>query len=173
MLMPNNWLQRRHAYLLAFLFSAGLMAYAFYVQYVKLLEPCPLCMLQRVGFVGSGLLMLGAFVHNPARRGAIAYAVANVLATGAGAAVAVRHLWIQNLPPEQVPLCGPGLGYMLETMPLGAALLKVLHGSGECADKSWQFLGLTMPGWTLICFVGLALWGVFAVWLQRKPDNPQ
>lgn len=154
---------RRYGYLLGFAVCAALMAYALYVQYVQLLEPCPLCMLQRVGFIGSGAVMLVAALHNPARRGAVVYALLNALAAGAGAAVAIRHLWIQSLPPEQVPLCGPGLSYMLDTMPLADVMQKVLHGSGECADASWQFLGLTMPGWTLLFFIGLIAWGFLLI----------
>lgn len=162
---------RRYGYLLAFAVSAALMAYALYVQYVQLLEPCPLCMLQRVGFIGSGAVMLLAALHNPGRRGAWVYALLNTLAAGTGAAVAMRHLWIQSLPPDQVPLCGPGLSYMLDTMPLADVMQKVLHGSGECADKSWQFLGLTMPGWTLLFFIGLIAWGFLLIVKEPKAQN--
>ena len=162
---------RRPAYLLAFTVCAALIGYALYVQYVQLLEPCPLCMLQRVGVIGSGVVMLLAGLHKPGRRGAIVYALLNLLVAGFGAAIAVRHLWIQSLPPDQVPLCGPGLSYMLDTMPLGDALLKVLHGSGECADKSWQFLGLTMPGWTLIFFIGLIAWGFVLIVKEPKSSR--
>ncbi len=166
-----SWLpSRRAGYVLAFLVCAALMGYALYVQYVQLLEPCPLCMLQRVGVIGAGIVMLLAAMHGPGRRGAWCYALLNLLAAGAGAGVAIRHLWIQSLPPEQVPSCGPGLSYMLDTMPFGAALIQALQGSGECADASWRFLGLTMPGWTLIFFAALIAWGFLLI--VKEPRQP-
>ncbi len=162
---------RRSSYLLAFAVCAALIGHALYVQYVQSLEPCPLCMLQRVGVIASGVVMLVAGLHNPGRSGAVVYALLNTVAAGFGAAIAIRHLWIQALPPDQVPLCGPGLSYMLETMPLADVLIKALHGSGECADKSWQFLGLTMPGWTLIFFIGLIAWGFVLIVKEPKSSR--
>ena len=98
-----------------------------------------------------------AVIHNPARVGRRIYGALVGLFAAFGAAVAGRHLWLQNLPPEQVPECGPGLNYMLETMPLTDALSKVFLGSGSCAEVHWTFIGLSMPGWTLVWFILLGV----------------
>jgi disulfide bond formation protein DsbB len=121
--------------------------------------------LQRLGIIAVGLLFLLAALHHPERLGARVYAVAIALAAIAGGAVAARHVWLQHLPPDQVPECGPGLEYMLEAFPLADALKMVLTGSGECAEVDWTFLGLSMPAWVLIWFVILAAVGVTRNWM--------
>ena len=146
---------RRIAYILAFGVCAGLMGYALYMQYVDGLDPCPLCIFQRVALMGMGLVFLVAAFHNPGRTGAGAYALLELVIGGAGVAVAVRQVWLQSLPKDQVPACGMGLSYMLETLPLTDVVKKVFQGSGECAEKGWEFLHLSIAGWTLVFFVAL------------------
>jgi protein dithiol:quinone oxidoreductase len=141
----------------AALFGAGL-----YLQHVIGLEPCPLCIFQRVGFIALGAVFLIAALHGPGKTGATVYAVLGGICAAAGAGLVARHVWLQNLPPDQVPACGPGLAYMLERFPLMRMLEKVLSGSGECAEAGWHFLGLTIAGWSLLWFV---LLGGFVMWL--------
>jgi disulfide bond formation protein DsbB len=95
------------------------------------------------------------------RSGRIVYAGLIGLVAAIGAAIAGRHVWLQNLPAEQVPACGPGLDYIIDSFPLSDALRLVFTGSGECATADWHFLGLSMPAWVLICLVPL---GVLGVW---------
>ena len=147
--------RRRSAYLLGFLVCASLMGYALYLQYVMDLEPCPLCIFQRVAVIAMGLVFLIAAFHNPGRSGAGAYALLQLLIGGAGAAIAARQVWLQSLPKDQVPACGMGLDYMLETLPFSDVLQKVFEGSGECAEKGWEFLHLSIAGWTLVFFVAM------------------
>ena len=132
---------------------ASLLAYAIYKQYVDYLEPCPLCILQRVAFLWMGLLALLAAIHNPARAGQRFYAWLITLGAVIGAALAGRHIWLQHLPADQVPECGPGLNYMLENFPLTEVFATVLQGSGSCAETKWSFLGLSIPMWTLVWFI--------------------
>lgn len=154
------WLpSRRAGYLLAFASCAALMAYAFYLQYAMDLEPCPLCMFQRVALSAMGIVFLIAAVHAPERTGAWVYAVFQVILGGTGIALALRHLWIQSLPPDQVPACGMGIGYMLDTLPFFDVIERTLKGSGECA-KVDLVLGLSIPAWTLALFVVLIAWSV-------------
>jgi protein dithiol:quinone oxidoreductase len=144
---------RRLGYVLGFLVCAGLMGFALYLQFALDLEPCPLCILQRIAIVAMGVVFLIAAFHNPERPGATAYALLQLILGGAGAALALRQVWLQSLPKDQVPVCGMSLGYMLDTLPLGETLRKVLEGSGECAEKAWEFLHLSIAGWTLVFFV--------------------
>ena len=108
---------RRVAYLLGFLVCAALMGWALWLQYGEGLEPCPLCMFQRVAVCAVGVVFLIAAIHNPRRAGAAFYAVLTLLFAGAGAAFAARQIWLQSLPKDQVPSCGMGLNYMLDTLP--------------------------------------------------------
>ena len=147
--------QRRAAYLLGFLVCAGLMAWALWLQYGEGLEPCPLCMFQRYALGAVGVLFLIAFLRNPGRRGAAACALLTLLLAGAGAGFAARQIWLQALPKDQVPACGMGLNYMLDTLPFADVIVKVLTGSGECAEKGWELLGLSIAGWTFVFFVTL------------------
>src|SRR5258708_32834784 len=114
----------RAGYLAGFAICAGLMAYALYLQYVLELEPCPLCMFQRVVMCAMGIVFLLAALHNPRRTGAWGYAAAQLVLGAAGIGLALRHLWIQSLPPAQAPACGMGIGYMCETLPLGDVIMR-------------------------------------------------
>ena len=149
------------------LICAGLMGFALFAQYGLKLEPCPLCVLQRVAVIALGLVFLLAAVHNPDRVGRVIYGLLAVVVAAAGGGVAGRQVWLQNLPKDQVPACGPGLDFMLDTFGLGEVLQMVLSGSGECADVAWRFLGLSMPAWVLIWSVALALW---ALWANLRPS---
>src|ERR1700675_3855094 len=146
---------RRIGYVLGFFVCVGLMGYALYLQYVLQLEPCPLCVFQRLCVIGMGLVFLVAIFHNPGRGGATVYALMQLVIGGAGAALAARQVWLQSLPKDQVPACGMSLNYMLDTLPFTDALSKVLEGSGECAEKGWEFLHLSIAGWTLVFFVAM------------------
>ena len=154
--------------LLGFLACAGMMAYALYAEHVLYLDPCPLCVFQRMATIGTGLVFLVAAIHNPGAWGRRVYAVLLGVTAASGIGVAGRHVWLQNLPKDQVPACGPGLDFMMDTFPLFEVLNMVLSGSGECAEVSWRFFGLTMPTWTLICFVVLGAWGVWLNWANRR-----
>ncbi|MBI3043503.1 MAG: disulfide bond formation protein B [Betaproteobacteria bacterium] len=152
----------RFGYALGFLACAGLIGFAFYLQYYEYQEPCPLCLLQRLVYMALMAVFLIAALHGPGRAGAMAYGGLLFATAGAGVATAARHVWLQHLPKDQVPECGPGLEYMLSRFPLSQALQKILAGSGQCAETGWTFLGLSIAGWSLVWFV---LLGVFAVYL--------
>ena len=144
-----------------FLACAGMMAYALYAEYRLFLMPCPLCSFQRAGVVLLGLAFLAAVVHDPQRVGRRVYAGLIAVAAAAAAGVAGYHVWMQNLPAEEVPACGPGLSYMMETLPLFDVIKQVFTGSGSCADIDWQFLGLSMPAWVLILVAALGATGIW------------
>ena len=151
----------RPANLAGFAACAGLMAYALYAEHVLYLMPCPLCVFQRMAVIALGIVFLAAAIQNPSGVGRRVYAVLALIAAGAGVGVAGRHVWLQNLPPEEVPTCGPGFDFIMSTFPMSEALSMIFTGSGECADIDWQFLGLSMPVWVVIS-VGLV--GAFGVW---------
>jgi disulfide bond formation protein DsbB len=148
----------------------ALIAYALYVQYHMLMLPCPLCIFQRIAFAALALVGLVAAVHDPRSAGGRrAYGVLAFLVAAAGAGIATRHLWLQSLPADQVPTCNSlGLGYMLDVMPLFDVLRDVLRGSGECAKVDWTLLGVSMPGWTLACFVLLGVGALVAGFRARR-----
>lgn len=155
--------RQRPLFLGAFLACVALMATALIMQHVMKLEPCPLCVFQRMFVVALGIIALIAAFHDPGLTGRRVYGVLIVVLGVLGMIVAGRHVWLQNLPADQVPECGPGLEYMLETFPLTEALSLVFRGSGECADVQWVFLGLTIPGWTLVIFTGFTIFGLLLV----------
>jgi disulfide bond formation protein DsbB len=146
---------RRITYFLAFFVCAILICYALYLQYVEGLEPCPLCVFQRICVIIMGVVFLIAGFHHPGRVGATAYALLQLLVGGAGIAFAGRQVWLQSLPPDQVPACSMGLNYMLDTLPFTDVLKKVFEGSGECAEKTWEFLHLSLAGWMLVFFIAM------------------
>lgn len=147
----------------------AMFGYALYVQRNDLLEPCPLCIFQRVAVVSLGVALLVAAVLPQRWRvaGNLSAVLVGLVAAG-GIGVAARHLYIQSLPPGQVPACGATLDYMLDVFPLADVLRKVLTGSGECAKVDWTLFGLSMPGWVLLCVAGIGIAGVLATWRPRR-----
>ncbi len=161
-------LTRRNLNLLGFLACVALLAYAIYAQGVLRVDPCPLCIFQRVGVAVCGLLFLLAWAHNPASWGARIHAVLIMLAALVTMGVAARHVWIQHLPDDAVPACGAGLGFLLQEFPLADVIRKVLTGSGECHQVNWVFLGLSMPVWVLLAAAGLGTLGGWANLFARR-----
>jgi protein dithiol:quinone oxidoreductase len=159
---------RRTGNLLGFAATLGLLAYAYYAQVVLHLEPCPLCIFQRVGVFAMGVMFLIAATHDPVGPKRRVYAVLILLAGAATAGVAIRHLYIQSLPEGSIPACGASLDFMLKVFSLSEVLVKVLTGSGECAKVTWQFLGLAMPAWVLIAAAALSAYGLW-INLRRQP----
>ena len=151
-------LQRRQINFAGFLICAGLIAYALYAQFHLGLDPCPLCIFQRIGIVAVGVIFLIAALHNPRSWGSRVYGVLVAIAALATVAVAARQLYIQHLPPGAIPSCGAPLSMMMKFMPLTTVIRKVLTGSGECGVVNWTFLRLAMPAWVLIwaAFLGTA-----------------
>lgn len=148
---------------------AALVAFAIYLQFGQQMEPCPLCIFQRLVFVAMAAVFLVAGLHAPRGAGRYGYAGAFLLAGGVGVALSGRHIYLQSLPPDQVPACGPGLQYMLDVLPLMETLRQVLMGSGECAEVD-RVLGVSIPLWTLLAFLGLTV-AALAVNLARPPED--
>ena len=159
----------RAQFLFGLLACVAVLAYALYSEYYGGLVPCPLCTFQRGAFVLLGLVFLIGGLHAPrGPAGRHTYGILALLASALGISIAGRHVWLQHLPADQVPACGPDLSFMMEAFPLADVLRKVFTGSGECARVDWTFLGLAMPAWSLICFAVLALWALHAGFRRRK-----
>ncbi|MGI9203993.1 MAG: disulfide bond formation protein B [Woeseiaceae bacterium] len=152
---------RRPLNLVGFLSCTGMMAYALYAEHVLYLMPCPLCVFERIATISLGFIFLIAAIHNPVEKGRYVYATLLTLAAAGGIGVAGWHVWIQNLPADEVPSCGPGFDYIMDSFPLADALEMIFTGSGECATIDWVFLGLSMPAWVLIALVVVGTAGIW------------
>lgn len=161
---PLRW-SFRTVYLLGFVACAALIAFALYAQYHLFMDPCPLCILQRVAFIVLGVVFLVAGLHAPHGKVRWVYAALVFIVAAVGVGIASRHLWIQSLPADLVPSCGAPLGYLMETRHAHGGwfgvLRMVLTGSGECARVE-TILGVPIPAWSLIWFVLLAVAGLWA-----------
>lgn len=158
----RNFFGGRTGYFIGFLVSFGLVAYALYIQQRYNLDPCPLCIFQRIAFMTTGAFFLLAALHNPAVIGRRVYGLLQFSAATTGIGIAARHIWIQANPDKVMAECGAGFDYIFETFPLKRALDLVFKGTGECSAMDWTMFGLTIPQLSLIAFIGLA---VYAVWL--------
>ena len=164
MIKQVQQLSRRQKFFLGFLVCSGLMAYALFAQYFLNLEPCPLCIFQRVAVISMGIIFLICSLLEP--KSSLAKIISStlfVIAGSFGVAVASRHVWLQNLPSDQVPGCGPGLDFMMSTFPINEVFEMVFNGSGECATIDWSFLSLSMPAWVIICSLFLI---AYAIWIN-------
>ena len=151
---------RRALNLAGALTCVALLGFAYYAQYVLHLEPCPLCMLQRVTMLALGLCFLAAALQHPREWGRFGYALLIGLCALATVGVAARHLYIQSQPPGSIPACGAPIEVLLQMFPVTDVIRKVLHGGGECALVNWSFLGLAMPAWVMLWAVVLGVAGV-------------
>ena len=149
---------------LAALVCAALLGFGFYLQYGQGLEPCPLCLVQRGFFIAVMAVCIVAALHAPRRLGTRVYGIVAALFALGGAAVAGRQVWLQHLPPDKVPACGPDLYFMMENFPLSRALRTLFSGTGECAAVDWTFLRLSIAEWSLFWFVALFL---YCLWVMR------
>jgi protein dithiol:quinone oxidoreductase len=168
---PLQWSFRVQS-LAVFAACAGLIGYALYSQYYLDLNPCPLCIFQRIAFAALGVVCLIAGLHAPkGTLGRRLYALLALIAGGTGIGIAGRHVWLTMLPEDKVPACGPPLQFMVENNPFGEMVKMVLTGSGECAKVDWTFLGLSMPAWSLVWFVGLTVFVLYAAFKRRQPSS--
>lgn len=159
--------------LCAFLFfmsvAASLIAIFYFQRYLGL-EPCPLCIFQRVGVWILGLFAFIGTLVNPKKVWVrITLWIGMMAGVLWGGGVAARHVWLQHLPPDQVPACGPGLNYWIETLPVMQVFERVLKGSGECAAIDWQVMGLGIPALTLIMFGVFGLILLFGIKFLKYP----
>jgi disulfide bond formation protein DsbB len=159
---PRAW------FMVGLVVCVGLLLAAAYFQFAGGLEPCPLCVTQRLFVMGVGFVLLAAVLHNPGKAGIRAYAISGFLLAAAGAFVSARHVWLQHLPPDQVPACGPGLSYMFQHFPVGDTLRAMLSGTGDCAKVDWTLLGFSMPAWVLIAFLALGVLSLAQVWNTKN-----
>lgn len=162
-------MNNRVAFLGVFLACSGLLGFGLVLQHVIHLEPCPLCILQRMAFIVIGVTALAAVIHNPSLRGGKIYAGLIAFFSAVGGGIAAWQVYLQHMPPGQVPECGPGLDYMLEAMPLTKILPMIFKGSGECAEVTWTFLSLSIAQWALGWFVLLLAVGLVIAF--RRASN--
>jgi protein dithiol:quinone oxidoreductase len=147
--------------LVIFIVTTFLILTALFMQHLLGLEPCYLCIVQRVFVIITGSLALIAFIHNPQRTGHRLYAFGIVTSSFAGGAFALRQLWLQGLPEDKIPACGPPVEYLVDAFPMIQVLPILLRGDGNCAQVQWTLLGISIPGYTLLAFLCLAALGVW------------
>jgi len=161
----------RSLFVIGFLFCASMLGVAGYFQLVSDLEPCPLCILQRVSVLLVGIVFLLAILQNPKGLGIRIYGFLVTVFALIGAGISAWHVRLQNLPEDQVPDCGPGLNFMLDNFPLSDTINMVFRGSGECAEVLWTLMGISIPGWTLAAFALLTAMGLKQLFRKIEPTR--
>lgn len=152
---------RRLANLLGFVVCAAMLGFAYYLQYGRGMNPCPLCIFERIITAALGLIFLIAFLHHPKRFGRWIYACLILIVAGVGIFISARHLYIQAHPEIVMSCGGASLKTMVQHLPPFEVIRQVLHGTGECAHVD-TFLGFTLPGWVLVAMIVLGLGGIAA-----------
>ena len=168
--MLKNLFSGKSGYIVGGIACFATVALALVIQTQYNLEPCPLCITQRMFFMGLGILFLiGAFINptgiKPASLMRKIFALLQVATALGGAGWAIRHWYLQAHKGEIIADCGVGFDYMFENFPLKKMFTLIFKGTGDCAAIDWTFLGLTLPQLALITFVGF---GAYAVWLLKS-----
>ena len=157
----------RKFFIVIFTICIGLLIFGLYLEHVHGLEACPLCIFQRIAYTVIIFIALIGAIHNPRNLLQIIYKLLMVISAITGAAIAGRQTWLQHLPPELVPECGPGLDYMFNVFPFREALKMIFTGSGECAEVKWRFIGLSIAEWSLIMFIGIFIATILSIYTSR------
>ena len=153
--------------LITFMMPAALLAFGYYLQFARDLEPCPLCMTQRIAFYAIAISSLMALISPNKQFIQHFWAALTALFALVGACVAGRQIWLQSLPEDQVPACGPSFEFIFDRFPLMEALQIMFKGTGDCAEKVWSFLGLNIPDWSLLAFIG-----IISICILKLVKNP-
>lgn len=140
--------------------AAGLLIAILFFQETLDLEPCPMCIFQRIAMAAAGVFFMMAAVHNPSGGGRWVYSGFAATAAAIGAFIAARHVWLQGLPEDQRPACGPTLEYLMQMLPLQEVVTTILKGDGNCAKIDWTLFGQSLPFWTMIAFIGFIGWAL-------------
>ena len=159
------YLKGKSGYLMGFAACFGIVILALVIQTIYKLEPCPLCITQRMFFMGLGVLFLIAAFLKPATISQKIFTLLQVITALGGAGWAIRHWYLQAHKGEIIADCGVGFDYMFENFPLKKMFTLIFKGTGDCAAIDWTFLGLSLPQLALITFVGF---GAYAVWLLKS-----
>ncbi len=157
----------RKFFIAIFTICIGLLIFGLYLEHVLGLEACPLCIFQRIAYTAIIFIALIGAIHNPRNLLQNIYKLLMVISAITGAAIAGRQIWLQHLPPELVPECGPGFDYMFNVFPFGEALKMIFTGSGECAEVKWRFIGLSIAEWSLIMFIGIFIATILSIYTSR------
>lgn len=150
-------------------FSVLTLLSSFYFEYFNGLEPCPLCLMQRI-MVFLLFLLCFIAVYRPSQRRAQIIAILQGLTAAGGLFFAGRQLWLQSLPPEQTPACMPGLDVLMRYFPWQDVLHALVWGAGDCAEISWQWLGLSMPAWAGLYFLFMLFSSFFVFWQLSRSN---
>lgn len=164
----NKIINTRLFYFSIFLVCTALLGFGLYLEHVVGLDPCPLCVFQRIAYITIGIIALLAAIHGPGYIAIRFYSGLITIAALTGGGIAARQVWLQHLPADQVPECGPGLDYMLDAFPFAEAMKMVLSGSGECAEVHWRFLGMSIAEWSLIWFVIFIIVALVSIFSVKK-----
>jgi disulfide bond formation protein DsbB len=170
-IQASIWVKPRTLLAAVFLACLAIFGFALYLQHVEVLEPCPMCILQRYSFAMIALIALIGAIHNPGPIGAGVYGVLVLAGALTGAGIATRHSWLQRFPSPSYS-CGADLEYLLDTFPLAKALPAIFAGTGECSEVQWRMLGLSIPEWALIWFVLFAIAALVVIFKARRSWNP-
>ena len=156
----KQWFTLQRNFFWIALLTVIFLSFAGYLQYYKGLLPCPLCQLQRIMLGAAGLTAFFAWIHKPKKKGIRVYGYFVVAFCAIGALLAARQIYLQTLPPSDTPTtCGVGIDYIFGSLPFLDALGLILKGTGDCAQVHWRLIGLSLPEWTFVAFLGLGVLG--------------
>ncbi|MES2604825.1 MAG: disulfide bond formation protein B [Pseudomonadota bacterium] len=155
--------------LYVFLFCAAALGIALYMEHAMMLEPCPLCIMQRVFFLATGLIALVGAIHNPASRGKMIYGALTTVTALAGAGFAIRQIYLQHLPKDQVPACLPSISYMLDAdFPMKDVMKVMFSGDGNCAEVTWRDPVLNFFTIADLSLIGFAMLAATCAWQMLR-----
>ena len=168
-MMNLLFLNSRRFFVLLGATSLGLIIVALLFEHMLSLKPCLLCYAQRACVYLVILLSLIGFLHkNQSLTVFRSYIVIAITIIVCGISLSIRQLYLQNLPPELVPTCGPDIDYLFETLPILEVFMLAIRGDGNCAEILWSFLGISIPGWLMVAFCAQFVYAIVSLCISNK-----
>ena len=153
--------------LVAFLLTCSMIVMAAYLQFSKGLEPCPLCIVQRFIAVLLCVVFLVGVLHRSTTWWVRFHGFLITVIAGSGVAAAGRQVYLQTLPPNQLPPCAPNLSYILERLSWSDSIKFLVRGSADCAQIKWTLFNLSIPEWTIGLFALFTLVGLWEMFKKK------
>jgi protein dithiol:quinone oxidoreductase len=166
--MLTNILSFRILSALGCALCATLLAGGYYIEHVLEVDPCPLCIFQRLTFAIIGVLFLIATITKLKKLASYLLSSILTLFSVIGLGLAGRQMWLQHLPADQVPSCSAGLEKLLQMHPTLDVLKMVLKGSGDCAVIDFTIFGLSLANWSFFCFILILTLSMLLFYTAKK-----
>jgi disulfide bond formation protein DsbB len=150
----------RSLFFMVFVAGALALGVSYYLEYAVGLQPCGMCLLQRICLALLTGICLGAAVHGPSHFASLMYWLLGLLCSLAGTVTAWRHVLLQSAPAHELSDCSASVFDLFVSAPWAYVVQQLFNGTVDCEPISWSLFDLSLPEWSLLFFVATTILSV-------------